>query len=244
MIPMKKLSIMVGSSLVVALGLSIPTPANAASLTIADSVSEFSGTQGQNNWYYGYYDRSLTSTDFKQMTQFNGTWFVQQGTYLSLLASTGGHPNGKAPTGYRLPVIQWVVRRWVSEVDGDIQILGNLAKSDTYFNGRQDSITGSIFINGVPIWSQYIAPNDGYGVNYNLNTAITKGSFVDFAINPNGNDLNDTTRFTATITTDVSESEPVPEPTTILGTLAFSTFAARWRMKRKQQQKSLDSSVV
>jgi hypothetical protein len=39
-------------------------------------------------------------------------------------------------------------------------------------------------------------------------------------------------------------SEPVPEPTTILGTLAFSTFAARWRMKRKQQQKSLDSSVI
>ncbi|HLO46907.1 MAG TPA: hypothetical protein VK211_00555, partial [Kamptonema sp.] len=38
--------------------------------------------------------------------------------------------------------------------------------------------------------------------------------------------------------------EPVPEPTTILGTLAFSTFAARWRMKRKQQQKSLDSSVA
>ncbi len=38
--------------------------------------------------------------------------------------------------------------------------------------------------------------------------------------------------------------EPVPEPTTILGTLAFSTFAARWRMKRKQQQKSLDSSVI
>jgi hypothetical protein len=39
-------------------------------------------------------------------------------------------------------------------------------------------------------------------------------------------------------------NEPVPEPTTILGTLAFSTFAARWRMKRKQQQKSLDSKVV
>jgi hypothetical protein len=47
-------------------------------------------------------------------------------------------------------------------------------------------------------------------------------------------------------TTDINDSNPesVPEPTTILGTLAFSTFAARWRMKRKQQHKSLDSSVV
>ena len=39
-------------------------------------------------------------------------------------------------------------------------------------------------------------------------------------------------------------STSVPEPTTILGTLAFSTFAVRWRMKRKQQQKLLDSKVA
>jgi hypothetical protein len=39
-------------------------------------------------------------------------------------------------------------------------------------------------------------------------------------------------------------AESVPEPTTILGTLAFGTFAARWRIKRKQQEKSLNSTIV
>ncbi|MEY3868977.1 MAG: hypothetical protein RLZZ338_2868 [Cyanobacteriota bacterium] len=46
--------------------------------------------------------------------------------------------------------------------------------------------------------------------------------------------------------TDINNPNPesVPEPATILGTLAFGTFAARWRMKRKQQEKSLNSTVV
>lgn len=39
---------------------------------------------------------------------------------------------------------------------------------------------------------------------------------------------------------DSQESTPVPEPTTVLGGLAFSAFIAKTRMKRKQQQKTLD----
>ncbi|MEG4444658.1 PEP-CTERM sorting domain-containing protein [Microcoleus sp. AT9_B5] len=38
-------------------------------------------------------------------------------------------------------------------------------------------------------------------------------------------------------------AEPVPEPTTVLGTLAFGAVISRWRMKRKQQQKVLNSTV-
>ncbi len=39
-------------------------------------------------------------------------------------------------------------------------------------------------------------------------------------------------------------AEPVPEPTTILGTLAFGAVISSWRMKRKQQQKVLNSTVA
>lgn len=42
---------------------------------------------------------------------------------------------------------------------------------------------------------------------------------------------------------DSQESTPVPEPTTVLGTLAFGAVISRWRMKRKQQQKFLNSTV-
>jgi hypothetical protein len=42
---------------------------------------------------------------------------------------------------------------------------------------------------------------------------------------------------------DSQESTPAPEPTTVLGTLAFSAIAVRWRRKGKQQQKSVNSTV-
>lgn len=38
-------------------------------------------------------------------------------------------------------------------------------------------------------------------------------------------------------------AEPVPEPTTVFGTLAFGAVISSWRMKRKQQQKVLNSTV-
>ncbi|MEZ2276985.1 MAG: hypothetical protein ACBR12_08725 [Microcoleus sp.] len=41
----------------------------------------------------------------------------------------------------------------------------------------------------------------------------------------------------------VPNSEPVPEPTTVLGSLAFGAVVSSWRMKRKQQQKVLNSTI-
>jgi hypothetical protein len=41
----------------------------------------------------------------------------------------------------------------------------------------------------------------------------------------------------------IPPSEPVPEPTTVLGTLAFGAVISRWRVKRKQQQKVPNSTV-
>lgn len=53
---------------------------------------------------------------------------------------------------------------------------------------------------------------------------------------------NDTGAYSGTIDI-ISPSEPVPEPTTVLGTLAFGAVISRWRVKHKQQQKVLNSTV-
>jgi hypothetical protein len=75
--------------------------------------------------------------------------------------------------------------------------------------------------------------------------------FMDFSATGMVGDLNNfvATTFLDSHLDDIAPlsgpgSEPVPEPATILGTLAFGTFAARWRIKRKQQEKSLHSTVV
>ncbi|WP_293341852.1 MULTISPECIES: alpha/beta hydrolase [unclassified Microcoleus] len=55
-------------------------------------------------------------------------------------------------------------------------------------------------------------------------------------------DFNDHNfRFSGGISDSVPE--PVPEPTTVLGSLAFGAVVSRWRMKRKQQQKVVNSTV-
>jgi len=163
---------------------------------IANSQTEFSGVQGQNNWYYGYYITSFTSANYQPMTQFvDNVWKVNNGTYWTLISDYGGHPNGVI--GGITPVEQWAVRRWVSEVDGEIQIYGILAKGDTQGG---NGVIGHIFVDGVEVWSQSIAGTDGTGINYQITTKVKLNSVVDFAIDPKDSyDGADTTIFKAKI---------------------------------------------
>jgi hypothetical protein len=53
---------------------------------------------------------------------------------------------------------------------------------------------------------------------------------------------NDTGAYSGTVDI-IPPSEPVPEPTTVLGSLAFGAVISRWGVKRKQQQKVPNSTV-
>ncbi|MGV2388023.1 MAG UNVERIFIED_CONTAM: hypothetical protein LVR29_05990 [Microcystis novacekii LVE1205-3] len=164
---------------------------------IANSQTEFSGLQGQNKWYYGYYDGPFNSSDFQQMTQFSSSaWYVQNGTYWTQLWANGGHSNGQITSGGRLSVQQWAVRRWVSEIDGVVQLSGSLR-----FTGGGSTI-GKIFVGGTEFLSQVVNTQTS---NYNLRVAVQKGSFVDFALDPkDNNDLGDSTEFTAKIFSNIT----------------------------------------
>ena len=167
---------------------------------IANSELDFSGVQGLNNWYYGYYDGPFNSSDFQQMTQFNtdgsGGWQVQAGTYWTGIGSMTAHGNGTNGHPGMAPIEQWAVRRWVSEANGTIQIEGHLAKTGMGGNG----VIGRIFVDGVEIWSQSIDGYDSTGINYQIETVVNLNSIVDFALDPReSNDYYDTTIFTAQI---------------------------------------------
>ena len=167
---------------------------NEAFSILADSISEFSSTQGQNNWYYGYY-----SSGFQEFPSQNppGRWSLDG--YWTAIWHVGGHPHGSPE--------HWAVRRWISEVEGSINISGGLQKHDA---GGGDGITGYIIVDGIQIWSQYIAYDDTVGVNYNIDHNVYLGSLVDFAIAPNVNDLYDSTGFTATIKANTFATEDGP----------------------------------
>jgi len=212
---------------------------------VADSIGEFSNIQGQNSWLYGYYQGSLSSDNFQQMTEVKyGDWWVDNADYWTTLNKIGGHPN--SVVGGITPVNQFPVRRWVSEVDGNINISGILAKTDTNFNVTSDGTIGHILVDGVEVWSQAISATDNVGVNYSINAAVQAGSVVDFVIDAKSNDHYDGTKFTATITT-----EPLtPQPTTsriytnpITGNQYFLTAPDTW-LGAEEQAKAAGGNLV
>ena len=180
---------------------------------VSDSVADFSSVQGQNNWYYGYYDGPFTPAEFTQMTVFIGsTWYVDNETvtdpdiYWTQLTPARAHGNGTTTSGGRTPDEQWAVRRWIAEVNGPILISGALAKAPNGVVGN--GIVGHIFVDGVEVFSQIIAGSDTVGVNYSFTTNVLAGQAIDFALDPRfSNDHSDTTIFTAQIFA-------VPEPAT------------------------------
>ena len=163
---------------------------------VADSWSEFSpARQGVRNWYYGYTDGS--GGDFTPMNTYRpedrnwGAWVIS-GTRIREgyppIHRYGAHP----ATGGRI-----CVRRWISQVQGPVQISGNLGKSHSH--PQSDGITGHILIDGKEIWSQHIAGTDTQGVWYEIAAEVQAGSTVDFAISPGPTHWADTSKFTATV---------------------------------------------
>jgi hypothetical protein len=199
---------------------------------VADSVSDFSGVQGQDNWFYGYYSGSLDPTSFSQMNVFDSpsrpnTWLVDENEFYTGIDSIGGHPNGAPST--RNDVVQFAVRRWIVESTGLFTISGNLADLDLGFG--DNGVVGRIYSGTTEIFSQIIGAGDMAGVDYSWTGNLVAGTTVDFVIDPfQANDFFDSTRFTATIQTNLSV---IPEPTT-LGLLCSGCIVAFYRNRRSR----------
>ena len=189
-------------------------------IIVADSITEYSGQQGSNHWYYGYWQKTGDADgsydpqrEFRLMPrygaiQFQGSlaWDIS-GNYWTGLTAVGGHPNGVVTSGGRAQVEHWAIRRWVSPVAGGIIVTGLLSKFNT---AGGDGIVGTILVDGTSVFTRQIGATDGVGIKYSVQTAVNIGSIVEFVITPGpaANDQIDGTRFSGTIIL----KEPVPSP--------------------------------
>ncbi len=195
-----------------------------ADTLVADSVADFSGTQGLNSWFYGYENGSLsnyTAGGFTQFSYFDGIAWHASSTFnppWTQLWATGGHPN----TWNGLQ--QLAVRRWVSETTGAVTITGTLA--DTHPGGN--GVAGSIYVDGSLVWNGDIGSSGS--TNFSFSTLVSQNSKVDFVLDAKGNDGTDSSRFSATIAAAVPEPETYAMLMAGLGVLG--TVVRRRRMKQ------------
>lgn len=162
------------------------------------SVEEFSSLQGSANWYYGYYpdrdeDGVVGQSDWEELPVFeNARWHIRlgEGGYWTQLRDTNGHPNGTNGNQGRLPELHWAVRRWVSPIEGQVTISGSI---DPGSNGGDARLR--IIVDGEEVLNEPSIPAH----DYSIDVSVQVGSRVDFAIDPDGSDVNDGTVFTAEI---------------------------------------------
>jgi hypothetical protein len=197
-------------------------PSVIVGVTNANSTADWSpsGTQGENSWTYGYYDRSTdgdgtysagefqafprdggghSPTDFWSGSQWD--WFAGNPPWDEIGQTTGhpNHPNGNPvdPANHATHE-HWVIRRWNSTVDGNLRVRFQFRKTNPNCG---DGVVCKIFHNGVEVYSQGIASNDAIGRDDVVDlTDVFIGDTIDLALTPGaGNDFCDGSAFTGII---------------------------------------------
>lgn len=194
----------------------IGDPGDGTKIKIADSLEDYGGNQGENGWFYGYYDGDVplayTPSDFEMMNIYDetlGRWWVDNSPdgVLTLIDANLMHP-AAGPQGME----HWAVRRWVSSFEGAIEISVDMARGPSAGNSG-DGVRLHVFIDGVERLITTLTPNNSDGLTFLLFESVQEGSTIDFAIDPIGDQLFDGTRFNASISGIV----PSPSSVALLG---------------------------
>ncbi|MEH6538409.1 MAG: LamG-like jellyroll fold domain-containing protein, partial [Psychroserpens sp.] len=157
----------------------------------ANSVNDFSGTQGQGNWSYGQYF-AFDSNGFVEMPNYS-----QINIYADTFDAwnnTGQPPFLTSSLGHPGQDLKWAVRRWTSNMDGTIYISGDFFDFDT---GGGDGANIRILKNGNQVLEYLNIPS--VSESYAINLSVVQGDVIDFAIDPKFTYTYDTTHFTANI---------------------------------------------
>lgn len=173
---------------------------------IADSVTDFSGIQGQSGWEYGYRDVTATgyTLNYDVNTAFikfaggsdnpdpwieglestqqwnNGNWDIQNNAPWTEITPDGSHPNG-----INNSVEHWTIRRWkATELTAPtpVDLLWHVRKT----NPNGDGVTGMVFLNGRILDSKTISGTDSNGVVRRVYLVLKPTDVVDLVLSPVG----------------------------------------------------------
>lgn len=186
-----------------------PNPNPGDGIEVANSVAQFSGTQGSDGWRYGSWEQSDDSdgiynpTDFRQFVRLSilpslNTWtgeFWDMGLRTNNPQDVQIRPDSQSPSGTNASSeVHHAIRRWESSVTGGILIHGTIDNPDAAGDGS----VAQILVDGQEV---YRAEINGGSISYEQTIQVTEGQLVDFVVSagPQDNNEGDNTIFTATI---------------------------------------------
>jgi hypothetical protein len=184
---------------------------NSTGEILANSIAEFSGNQGQDNWFYGYYDVRADFTEGDgiysagEMIPFlnDGSNSIQtesgpapswqespnhwNGSKFDLLANASRGPwtelanNGGHPAANGQG--QPEVHWAVRRWMSESDDAVRIAGTLHNTSSSGDGTVGRIFVDGVEVWSEV---SNGNAIPFSVDLALSAGQLVDFVIDPDG----------------------------------------------------------
>lgn len=214
---------------------------------LADSEAQFSATQGQDGWSYGYWESAAGEAydheTFQLLPNFapgkipgSRSWRQAEAWYLLNGAGDSTRIGSKRmkPTALPGKPQQWPVRRWVASRGGTVTVSGLLA--DAHVNARDgrrpdNGVVGRIYIDGEEVWSGHVGPTHKKRA-FAVEALVRVGQRIDLVVDPlDGNQFYDDTSFTARIVErDIARPEyrSAASPGR-LGSFAAGFGGADWR---------------
>ena len=189
-------------------------------------MAEFSENQGQDDWFYGYYDQRKDAEtgnaeyDLADFIPFlnNGDGFVSDDGEIGAWKEGENHWNGTNwdllnngfPETEHGPWTELTASGGhpAANAQGDPEVHWTIRRWVSDFEGDAtvtgvlsnggggDGTVGRILVDGVEVWS---ALSDGVAVNVNTDLTLSEGSIVDFVIDPDGAGVFDPNNALATI---------------------------------------------
>ncbi|MCQ6559388.1 hypothetical protein [Paenibacillus mendelii] len=143
--------------------------------SIYHSSYQFTGTQGENNWFYQHYN----GTAWNNLGYYDSTkelWMPSSTVNVPQIGRFGMHPDAGTAS--------ITARVWKAPVTGTVSIRGRILKSVTTGG---DGVAARITKNGTQIWpasgSQTVNYNNMFGVESSLNNiTVSAGDLIRFEI--------------------------------------------------------------
>jgi hypothetical protein len=175
---------------------------------LADSVADWSQTQGERGWSYGYDSGSLDTftlmthksviTDFKPESSDAWLCWTSGTAHWTQIFQLGAHPNGTITSSANNSIFERAVRRWTSTFAGEVTISGEVAKIDVI--PGSNGVDASVWVDGKRCYFTFIGGEDGGGRAYQCVATLQLNSTVDFVLDPHeSDDRHDLSRFTGII---------------------------------------------